>query len=123
VLFMTMPTIAKTVAPETPPPTMAPMPTPPAPLQHRMSEVRSDPPAARSPDLCPDEKRDSDKRNDYQGGTRDEHIPDIIARGASSDGDLVLFSYDRSFVRIHLTLLSRELGATRPIVKTRGSAV
>src|ERR1700733_11145550 len=50
-LFMTMPTMAETIAPDTPPPTSwptrAPMSMPPvAPCSIGISEVRSDPPAA-----------------------------------------------------------------------------
>src|ERR1700733_12066379 len=50
-LFMTMPTIAETIAPDTPPPTnwptRAPMSMPPvAPCSMGRSEVRGDPPAA-----------------------------------------------------------------------------
>jgi hypothetical protein len=64
--------------------------------------------------LCFDEKRDSDKGNNHQGGTSDDHVTDMISCGARSYGYLVVFSDDRTFVRIHLTLLSRDWGAARP---------
>src|ERR1700722_12389966 len=47
-----------------------------------------------------DEKRDSDDANNHQGGTSDEHVTDMMSCGARSHGYLVVFSDDRSFVRI-----------------------
>jgi hypothetical protein len=62
---------------------------------------------------CPDEKRDCYEANDHQGGASDEHVTDMMSCGARSHGDLVLFSDDWTFVRIHRTLISRD-GKLRP---------
>src|ERR1700729_2036409 len=48
-----------------------------------------------------DEKRDSDEANNHQGGTSGEHVTNMMSRGARSHGYLVVFSDDRTFVRIH----------------------
>jgi hypothetical protein len=66
-----------------------------------------------------DEKRDSDEANNHQGGTSDKDVTDMMSCGARSHGYLVVFSDDRTFVRIHWKLLS--LGATRPIAKSFGT--
>ena len=66
-----------------------------------------------------DEKRDSDEANNHQGGTSDEHVTDMMSCGARSHGYLVVFSDDRTFVRIHGTLLS--WGARRPIARNSGT--
>jgi hypothetical protein len=59
-----------------------------------------------APSSSLDEKRDSDEANNYQGGTSDEHVTDMISRGARSNRYLVVVSHDRTFVRVHRMLLS-----------------
>src|ERR1700722_10975228 len=68
-----------------------------------------------------DEKRDSDEANNHQGGTNDEHVPDMISGGARSNSDLVVVSHDRSFVRVHGKLLS--WAQHGPLLETRGRLV
>ena len=65
------------------------------------------------------EKRDSDEANNHQGGTSEEHVPDMISGGARSNSDLVVVSHDRTFVRVHRTLLF--LGAKLPIAGNSGT--
>jgi hypothetical protein len=75
------------------------------------------PPCTRR--LCSrfDEQRDSDEGNNYQRGTSDEHITDIISCGARSHSYLVVISDDWTFVRIHASFL----GAKPPIAENLGT--
>jgi hypothetical protein len=86
--------------------------------QHALSITLRGPPLTRR--LCSrfDEQRDSDEGNNYQGGTSDEHVTDIISCGARSHSYLVVISDDRTFVRIHRTLLS--WAQSRLLLETRG---
>jgi hypothetical protein len=70
-----------------------------------------------------DEKRDSNEGNNYERSTSDEHVANIISCGAPSHGYLVVFSDDRTFMRIHWILLSRNgrNSAKPPIAATSGA--
>ena len=74
-------------------------------ILHQDMHTMCNPPARRR--LCSrlDEKRDSYEANDHQGGTGDHHVPNMISRGARSQGYLVVFRDNRTFVWTHGKLL------------------